>query len=274
MPFHQLTTLTESLFVKLRTNFWLIFLFCLCPLSGLIANEDLSDIPSVGSLYRSYIEANGGFLNIESLSSIAIKGQRKDKEGDTTGISIYRKRSDKLRIRKDRKNYFEELVYNGREGWREISSLEGYQIELKKMQPDEMVRASKMCRMEGPFFSVGRNEKYITSIELDEVAGNPAYRVEVNPESGLPFTAVWIDPNHFHEVKISQVTERDGDPVLMEIYFEELTYVEGHAFHLKQTVYADGVLESTLAVDSVRVNAGIYDKFFSVNGKSADGGLN
>ncbi len=252
----------------------LLSYFSLSVLQGLYAEEVDLDCPSAESLYRYYIEANGGYLNLESLSSIAIKACLKEEGGKLVDISIYRKRSNKLRLRTERNNYSEELIYNGREGWRELSSPQGYQIELKRLQPEEMDRVQKLCRMEGPFFLVGRNEKNISLIKMDEVAGAPAYRIEVNPESGSAFQTIWLDANSFQEVKTAQTLEREGSPVLEEVYYDELTNIDGHAFHLKQTLFVDGVYEGTLTVESIRINIGIYDNYFSVDSISAVGGLN
>ena len=247
-----------------------VFLTCLllgCILlhQALSAAELDSTLPSVRSIYRNYIEANGGYLHMESLSSIAMKASVDYCTGESIEISIYRKRPNKLRLRKNFKNYTEEVIYDGHEGWRELSSLEGYQIELKRLQSDETARAHDMSHIEGPFFFVGRDERNISAIEMDEVEGISSYRVEVNPQAGLPFQAIWLDAKSFEEIKVARTSDREGRKVLEEIYFRDSTSLEGHTFYRKQTVYVDGILESTLNVRSIRINLGVYDKFFSID---------
>ena len=241
----------------------------------LVQGKDTEETtPNLYTLYRSYLEANGGRMHIESLSSIAIRGQHQPVDGEIIGVEIYRKRSDKLRLRRIFERYVEEWIYNGREGWRELASPNGYQIELKPMQPEEMEIAQKMCVMEGPFFIVGSREKNIISIVRDVVNGIPAYKIEVNAEAELGYKTIWLDVDSMHEVKIARRIKRAGQPVMEEIYYSELSEVEGHAFYLKQDIFIDGVYDGCFTVQSVRVNVGIYDNYFRVDPTSETSQLN
>lgn len=231
------------------------------------AQEDgvTDGIPGIDKLYRGYIEANGGYLNIEALHSTAIKALLTPVEGASTTMEIYRKRPDKLRLRMTFENYLEEWIYNGSEGWLERTSLQGYPLELKRLSAAEIEIARQMCRLEGAFFHVGQREKNIASIVKEPVNGTPTYRIELDPDSGLAYETIWLDVDTLHEVKLARRVDRRGKPVLEEIYLEDLADAEGHAFHLKQVVYVDGEFESTLAVQSVRVNIGIFDEYFQVD---------
>ncbi|MGC6456561.1 MAG: hypothetical protein ACON39_04895 [Coraliomargaritaceae bacterium] len=242
---------------------FIVLLSCLFSQPAQALAEAADSLPDVRTLYREYIDASGGYLNLESLSSVAIKATVNDISGSSFEMSVYRKRSSKVRLRKVYENYIEELIYNGLEGWRELSSLEGYQFELKRLQLEEMTRAREMSRMEGPFYLVGRDERNISSLELDEVAGNLSYRVEVNPDSGLPYTTIWLDKESLEEVKIARKSKRSGNQILEEIYFTDPTTVEGHTFYQKQAVYVNGVHESTMEISSIRINIGIYDNYFT-----------
>ena len=108
-------------------------------------------LPTAAELHRRFIENNGGRTNIQELKSLVIDARIIEAEGQTVEFKFYRKRPEMMRMRYYLPQYTLETLYDGRNGWRLMTSLnsgETLQEELSEAQL-EVLRASSS--IEGPF---------------------------------------------------------------------------------------------------------------------------
>lgn len=230
-----------------------------------ISRVDADEVPSLKQIYRSYIESCGGYRHLESLHSLAIQGIYYLENDESVTVEIYRKTPGKIRIRKKFSNFIEELVFNGVEGCLIRSTLDGQQFELRRLDEKENASMLTSSSMKGLFYLLGQQPENVSSVSLDTVNGVSTYRIDFLSDIGLPCETIWLDVNTYLEIKVARQMEEDGSSLLEEIFFYELSEVDGHPVHFRQETYVDGKFNNRFELLSVRANAGIFNDYFEID---------
>lgn len=249
---------------------------CVCLLSsllvssvlgqGAVENSSTEPVPTVLEVYREFIDGNGGHANIMALKTLVINARMIYANGTAVQFKLYRKRPGMMRMRWNMPQYYIETVFDGVNGWRQITSLANGETQLNELPEEELESLRVDSSIEGPFFMVGRNAANILSIEHDVVRGIPTFRLEIDPDAETPYTSIWLNAETCQEFKLARVLTPSGSgtEVYEEIILSEMGRIEGVHFASKMEYFHDGELVKTMVVDRVRANVGIFDNYFSL----------
>lgn len=222
-------------------------------------------LPTLMELYTEHLNANGGRANIAKVQSIMVVGNLSLPDSDeTTSITYYKKRPNKMRVRVSRKLVEIETMYNGERAWTLYNDPSG-EVVNEVLDAEELKETAQNSHFESPFQTLMGNEKLATPIAFEEVSGQEAIRIAVKPEADIPFDTIWISREHFQELKVTKIiTDKSAPdkPLLNEILFEDFDQVDGVWYAKTSRYFLDGKLQQSIEVEKIRLNTGIYDSFF------------
>ncbi|MFP4203991.1 MAG: outer membrane lipoprotein-sorting protein [Opitutales bacterium] len=236
--------------------------------------EGDENLPAYEELLKNHLDANGGRRNIHAIRSIKISGQmRIAAREEPVSFKVYRKRPDKLRQKLEFGNYTVETIYNGGEAWRKIQGKWNDKQETQELkEEDELGELKNAARMESEFLQLATQKIESESISREVVREEPCYRLEFSADSledtdFSSYHTIWLSADHFQVVKLrGRVrSEESGEFVIKEVYYSEYSQKEGVYFPQKAEIYHDGEMYQTLHIESLRINAGIFDSFFEKN---------
>lgn len=232
--------------------------------------EDTGGLPGVVALYERFIEANGGRSNIENMQTFVADGRLIRKEdGETTerGFRLYRKRPDKMRmqVRRSESDIMVETIYDGENGWRVIRR-DGRVLKEEKLEGVELAEAATDSQMDGPFFRLGKTAPgKMEVVAREEFGGETVFRVEVDPAAESKYETIWVSGENKQPVRLRLRPDAAGGGKGKIIKYSEFTVVEGVWIPTLMESYQDGRRISTIDLNEVRRNVGLFDTYFQVN---------
>jgi len=223
--------------------------------------------PTLTELYRGFIDGNGGHANILSLNTLVISARVIHADGDAVDFKVYRKRPAMMRMRLNMPQYYTETVFNGKEGWRQVTSKVTGDSKREELSEAELDNIRPSSSIEGPFFKLGSDSSNITSITSDVIGETPAFRLQVDPSAETVYGTIWLDAETFQEIKLMREVKIEGqeETVVEEVLLSEQDKIDGVYFARRMDYYHDGELVKTLEVDRIRANIGIFDSYFSLD---------
>lgn len=230
-------------------------------LQKLVAADEL---PSILDLQRSYVEANGGLVNIQELSSLIASGHIKDAEGEAYGFKLIRKRPDKMRLQMSLPSVEKVTVCDGKQAF-SVFSVRGSPDEIVAIHGGELSQLTAESSLDGPFFNLRSRPEWLQVVAEVDVDGALAYEILISEQANSSYERIWISKEHLQEVKLSRrIESEDGDRSLEEIYFNDFDKVKGIWLAKRIRYERDGQIYQTVEIDRVRVNVGISDSYFAV----------
>ncbi|TVP80586.1 MAG: hypothetical protein EA353_03575 [Puniceicoccaceae bacterium] len=232
-------------------------------LSSILTGESVEDtLPSILELERDYIAQNGGLANIQNLKSLIIYGQFIQQGAESFDFTLYRKRPNFYRMQVEMPNATVVTVYNGREAQRRVDWGRGESRQID-MDDSEIASLVQSSQFDGPFFSLRGRSDRLTLIGLTEVEGVPAYEIEVHQDAQSLYDRIWLDAEHFQEVKLrKRMTSGGSEEARETTYFSEFIQVDGIwlAQNMRQMIGDE--LSTTVKIDRVRSNVGLFNNLF------------
>lgn len=222
-----------------------------------------AELPSVSDLLQAYVEANGGHVNIQTMTSLIASGVVVDTEDTQFDFKLYRKRPNLMRIQVDLPYNTITTISDGHRVFRQMA--QGAQVrKLEELSGDEAASVRSDSAMDGPFYRLRARPDWLEVVAEVEVNGTPAYEVLVHEDADSMYERIWISQENFQELKLARKIEVEGQgSVLEETYFSDFDRVRGVWVAKKIRYYRDGVFFQTVLIDSIRANAGIFDSYFS-----------
>ncbi len=214
------------------------------------------ELPTLEAIYRSYLEANGGLVNINAVNSIIVNG-RIEKEGSVRPFKLYRKRPDLMRMSVEYENYAVDTRYDGEEIRQELVGINGKTRQME-MEPGAAERVKRENTMEGPFFHLGRDLRSLSLEGEESIRGVNCYRIAVNERAGSPIRKVWLSQENYQEVKILE----EVGSYLQSAYYSDFERVDGLLVATTVEYRVDQELSHRIYVDSVKTNPGVFDAYF------------
>ncbi len=220
-------------------------------------------LPSSVELYQRYLQNNGGRSNIQALTTIVASGTLTTKEGEVHEFKVYKKRPDKMRLRVNYTDHVTETIYNGARAWVETETNAGTR-SVQDLGGEALVSLANESAIEGAFFSLGGHYESIKPVAYEEVRGELAIRIEVDPGLGVGYETIWLSAEHYQEVKMQRTIHRDGStiPLVEEVFMSDFDKVDGVYFAKSVESRVNGVAQHTVRIEQIRSNVGIFDSYF------------
>ncbi|MEM8867411.1 MAG: hypothetical protein AAGC73_04005 [Verrucomicrobiota bacterium] len=223
--------------------------------------EAVSDLPTITELVQSYVEFNGGRSNMAQIQSLIVSGEMHLSEGEVRRFKLIKKRPLFLRLQIEYDQGTVTTYFDGENVWRKYENSTG-EHSVEDLTEQQLAAYIAESPIEGPFYQLSRDLNSIESIEEDEVNGMPAYKVTVAANIEFSHDTIWLSQEHFQEIKLKRHFMQDGEAVVEETYMLEHEKADGVYYAIRTVVYRDGVVHSSLTVDRVRTNVGVFDRMF------------
>ncbi len=240
-----------------------IFLFFVFSMSSLKAEEPL---PSLYEIYREFISNNGGERNMQELNSIIVSGHIMQ-DDQKVKFRLYRKRPNKMRITVSFDNFEFSTIFNGEEGWQEVTSRSGL-VALTKIEDDELATLKMDSMFDSPFYSAFKKRKLITVAAIEEVKGQEVVRLDFDPAGKFGFDSIWLSLEHYQEVKMVRDLPKDSEMSELskeEIYYDRFSLIKGVYWARLMQHFVDGAMTKEVIIDDVKPNAGVFDAYFEAD---------
>ena len=222
-------------------------------------------------LREAYLKANGGRQNFESLQSFRTVGRivpEGTDESNVLSFRIIRKRLGMLRQDVTYPNgVTRKYLVNSKGVWAKLVFPNGE--ERSEIVEDSQIEGlQQSAHMLSPFMQTDGRSDWVDLKGLESL-GTPdgeimAYRLVVLPVSGLPFSEIWLDGEHYREVL---VIARNADPVtndtVSSTFYRKYDKVGGLQFPTELLVYEDGQKKQTIQIEEIKTNIGIFKSYFN-----------
>lgn len=232
-----------------------------CLLGQLTANEE--DV-SIMEIQQKYVEENGGFANILSISSVAAFGTMQVSSGKELKFNLYRKRPNLSRFHLEVANGAQITLFDGENAYKIFEDFTSVvKVDRLALSEDEIEEVKLEGALENIFYQLRGRPECFEFIATEEVNGVEAYKFVISEKAKVPYPFIWIDKENYQEVMRRRISENeDGDPVFEDVQFSNFVKISGF-WRPKKIVYRkDGVITQILLIDRYRMNVGVYDNFF------------
>ena len=222
-------------------------------------------------LREAYLEANGGRQNFESLQSFRTVGRivpEDTDESDVLSFRIIRKRPGMLRQDVTYPNgVTRKYLVNSKGVWAKLVFSNGK--ERSEIVEDSQIEGlQQSANMLSPFMQTDGRSDWVDLKGLESL-GTPdgeimAYRLVVLPASGLPFSEIWLDGEHYREVLvIARNTDEITNDAVRSTFYRKYDKVGEFQFPTELLVYEDGEKKQTVQIEEMKTNIGIFKSYFN-----------
>ena len=133
------------------------------------------------------------------------------------------------------------------------------------MTEEEIASHKAASFIEGPFFRLRDDLRSVTLVGIDSLPSGPAYRLAVDPELDFQFDTLWIDVDRSQEVQVARSYENEsGEEVEETTIYSDFKKFGGVWAAQRVETRLDGELAYTATLDSIKINAGIFDSYFEI----------
>lgn len=222
-------------------------------------------------LREAYFKVNGGRLNFETLQSFRTVGRIVPEGTDESNVLSFRtirKRPGMLRQDVTYPNgVTRKYLVNSKGVWAKLVFSNGE--ERSEIVEDSQIESlQQSARMLSPFMQTDGRSDWVDLKGLESL-GTPdgeimAYRLVVLPVSGLPFSEIWLDGEHYREVLvIARNTDLDTNDTVRSTFYRKYDKVGGLQFPSELLVYKDGEKKQTIQIEEIKTNIGIFKSYFN-----------
>lgn len=222
-------------------------------------------------LREAYFKVNGGRLNFETLQSFRTVGRIVPEGTDESNVLSFRtirKRPGMLRQDVTYPNgVTRKYLVNSKGVWAKLVFSNGE--ERSEIVEDSQIESlQQSARMLSPFMQIDGRSDWVDLKGLESL-GTPdgeimAYRLVVLPVSGLPFSEIWLDGEHYREVLvIARNTDLDTNDTVRSTFYRKYDKVGGLQFPSELLVYKDGEKKQTIQIEEIKTNIGIFKSYFN-----------
>lgn len=232
----------------------------LLPLSFVAVYAADSALPSVDEIVQKNTEARGGRDRIRAIQTIKLVGTAQINGNMQAAITLQTKRPDLFRL--DLNIGASALVqaFDGTDAWT-INPFTGGGVP-QKQTASESRTARENSDMDGPLLDYKAKGSKVELLGVEDVAGNPAYHLRITTKSGM-VSNVWIDQKTWHEAKMTQTHQQNGQDLEVTILFSNFKSVNGVSmpFTHEQQI---GRMSMKIEFASAEANVPIDDAIFQM----------
>jgi hypothetical protein len=216
---------------------------------------------TVDQLVAKNVEAKGGAEALRELEAVKLTGKLLVNQGQMElGFAQTKKRPGTVRTEVMLQGMTAVQAYDGQEGWR-ISPFQGRK-DPEKMSADDTKSLIEDAEIDGPLVNWNEKGSKVEYLGTEDVDGTQAHKLKVTRKNG-DIQYVFLDPEHFLEIRIlSQRTER-GAQVETETDFSDYEKVNGVflPFALEQGPRGSND-KSKLILEKAEANPAVEDAAF------------
>ncbi len=231
------------------------------PLAGADA-KPAQKLPPLEQVLEQFYAAQGGRAYLASVNSVRVRGRLDSKPGKFEFI-LLKKRPNLVRMTVRMGIHDLTMAYDGYQAWQVLPGKKPEEYEL--MDPET---AAPFMR-DAPLFShLIDAEKFGTKLQLlalTDVLGDPAYQIRATLKNGEKVD-FYVDARTFLEVKNAAYEKIDGKYRLQETYYSDFRPVGELKVPYSVETVLDGARQSTMLVESMELNVGMYDRYFWMPG--------
>jgi hypothetical protein len=177
----------------------------------LVASEGFAQDKSqltVDELVAKNIEAKGGAAALHNLQSLRATGKLLVQQGQIElGYLETKKRPDEVRTEASLQGMTQIQAYDGTEAWR-VSPFFGRK-DPERMSADDAKALIEDSEIDGPLVDWKEKGSTVEYLGTEDVDGTPAHKLKVVRKNG-DVSFVYLDPNHFLEIRILTGRMRHG----------------------------------------------------------------
>jgi hypothetical protein len=180
---------------------------------------------NVETLTAKNIEAKGGAQALQAMQSLQLKGKLLVNNGQMEmAYSQTRKRPENVRSELTLQGMTMVQAYDGKEAWK-ISPFQGRK-DPEKMSADDTKSLIEEAEVDGPLIDWKEKGSQVEYLGTEDVDGTQAHKLKVTRKNG-DVAYVYLDPDHFLEIRILSQRTEQGNQVEVEIDLSDYEKVNG-----------------------------------------------
>lgn len=235
-------------------------LLCLLPFAASGNDQPVTQSPDLSAIMAQYFKAQGGLDYIESIDGLRMTGVAimDDKEMDFVQV---KKRPNMLRMTIEYGPTTLIMGYNGLYAWQTSRGREKALLMEGKQATDFIRNAAMFSQLYQP------DDPNVTLDLLGEdvVDDKPVYVLEVTLSDGFKMR-YFVDTKSYVDLKLEYKDEVDGVTHVMSNRFKDYRKIEQLMLPHHVDSYKDGELISTVKLDNIDLNPGIFSPYFDPPG--------
>jgi hypothetical protein len=172
--------------------------------TAMLAQNEAARPFGVDELVAKNIESKGGAAALRSLQTLRLTGKLLIQEGQIQlAFTQIKKRPDEVRTEASLQGMTQIEAYDGKDGWR-VSPFFGRK-DPERMSADDVKALAEDADFDGPLVDWKEKGSAVEYLGTEDVDGTAAHKLKVVRKNG-DVSYVYLDPNHFLEIRI--VTQR------------------------------------------------------------------
>ena len=203
-------------------------------------------------LIEKNINAKGGRAKIEAVKTMRMTGKMAMGQGMEAPITMELARPNKMRMEFVFQGMTGVQTYDGKEGW-SLSPFMG-KTDPEPMSGQQLEQVAEQADFDGPLFNYKDKGHKVEYVGKEDLEGTPAHKLKLTKKNG-DIGHIWLDAEHFLELKASGKTNVNGQEIEGETWFGDYKEVGGvmmaHSVESKAAGMPGGM---TITIDKVEVN--------------------
>jgi hypothetical protein len=170
--------------------------------------------PTAEELVAKNVAAKGGAAALSGMNSLRLKGKLLANQGQLEFAYLQlRKRPGEVRTETTLQGMTQVQAYDGKQGW-QISPFGGRK-DPEKMSVDDTKALVEEAEIDGPLVDWKNKGSTVDYLGTEDVDGTLAHKLKVTRTNG-DVSYVYLDPDHFLEIRILTQRVVQGAPVEIE----------------------------------------------------------
>ena len=237
----------------------LIAVICALVLSDGFAQE--KNQPTVDELVAKNIEAKGGASALRELGTLRLTGKLLVQEGQIQLAFLQvKKRPDEVRTEASLQGMTQIEACDGKEGWK-VSPFFGRK-DPERMSADDVKALVEDSEIDGPLVDWKAKGSTVEYLGTEDVDGTPAHKLKVLRKNG-DVSFVYLDPDHFLEIRVVTQRMRHGAHEEVEIDFGDYEQAGGVFVSTSIESGRKGASDKQrIIIDKVEANMPVDDSIF------------
>lgn len=249
-----------------------LFLYLLLPFGlltplGAVAQTPAAT-PTVDELVAKNFEARGGAAALAAIETVRFDGRLLVNQGQVEfKVAETKKRPGKVRTDAVLQGMTLVTAYDGASGWK-IYPFQGRK-DPEKMSGDEAKSLMEDAEIGGPLENWKAQGKTLTYLSTEDVEGTAAHKLKVQRKNG-DVSYVYLDPDHFLEIRILDQRTEQGAQVEVETDLGDYEKVNGVYFPFSIEAGSKGSNDKQKTIyDKGEANLPVDDAIFQFPAKAA-----
>jgi hypothetical protein len=226
-----------------------------------LAFAEEKNATTADELVAKNIEAKGGADALHALQSLRLTGKMLVNQGQVElRYQQTKKRPGEVRTEITLQGMTAIQAYDGKEGWR-ISPFQGRK-DPEKMSADDSKSLVEDAEMDGPLVDWKAKGSSVEYLGTEDVDGTLAHKLKVVRKNG-DVNFVYLDPDHFLEIRIVTQRIEHGAQVEVETDFGDYEKVGGVFIPFSEEAGSKGSLDKQkVIIEHGDANVPVEDAVF------------